>query len=299
MEFLVLIGIGLIVWFFFFKSDDSDNSTRNSSGSLKRNQNDTKHSTSEKTFNVSRNRIQSGSQSSKIKFQNSGFSSSENNTLKVVNCPNCGTKSRVTSAGNIRVTCPSCSNRFDVLKASLPDLATNLDGINDAFTGVPIDQSGVVHACSCGVFYQGASFELLQSENSSNCIACGKSNISLYSRTRQADPGKVGPRNYNPNSVTLRDYHKFINQVVTFEGLVHTVNVSKRGSDYAVMFENKSWAKGFKLVFFKGAVRKVGGPNFVKSLKGKHIKVRGLVIKHATFGYEIIINDRAMILEID
>jgi len=299
MELLFLIGFGVFVWYFFFKSDGSDNNSQNRSGSLRRDQNDTKHSTSEKTFNVSRNRSQSGSKSSNIKFKNSGFGSSDNTTLKVVNCPNCGTKSRVTSVGNIRVTCPSCSDKFDVLGESLPALSTNLDGINDAFTGVPIDESGIIHACSCGVFYQGASFELLQSENSSNCIACGKSNISLYSQTRQAGPGKARPKNYNPNSVTLRDYHKFVNQVVTFEGLVQNVNVSKRGSDYAVMFEKKSWSKGFKLVFFKGAVRKVGGPNFVKSLKGKNIKVRGLLIKHETFGYEIIINDRAMIMEID
>jgi hypothetical protein len=66
--------------------------------------------------------------------------------------------------------------------------------------------------------------------------------------------------------------------------------------DYAVMFENTSWTKGLKLVFFRGAVRAVGGPDFIHSLAGRTVRVRGLLINHSRFGPEIVISERGMIL---
>ncbi|MCY1308839.1 hypothetical protein D9M70_588770 [compost metagenome] len=64
------------------------------------------------------------------------------------------------------------------------------------------------------------------------------------------------------------------------------------------MFEDKSWAKGFKLVFFRDGARKVGGSQYIKSLAGKSVKVRGLVIKHPKFGYEIIVSEKSMMLSV-
>ncbi|PSW06751.1 hypothetical protein C9I89_04245 [Photobacterium lipolyticum] len=87
-----------------------------------------------------------------------------------------------------------------------------------------------------------------------------------------------------------------IGSVVTFEARVVEVKESRRGNDFAVMFENKSWTKGFKLVFFRDAVRKVGGKPYISSLSGKTVRVRGLVVKHPRFGYEIIVSEKSMIL---
>jgi hypothetical protein len=64
------------------------------------------------------------------------------------------------------------------------------------------------------------------------------------------------------------------------------------------MFEEKSWAKGFKLVFFKGAAARIGGAPYITGLKGRTVKVRGLVVDHKTFGLEIIISERSMILSV-
>jgi hypothetical protein len=66
-----------------------------------------------------------------------------------------------------------------------------------------------------------------------------------------------------------------------------------------VMFEDKSWKHGFKLVFFKGALSAVGGPAYVRDLRGASITVRGLIVNHSQFGYEIIVNDRRMVLRVD
>jgi len=97
--------------------------------------------------------------------------------------------------------------------------------------------------------------------------------------------------------VTLQNYKNHVGRVVTFEGVVTKVNESRRGNDFAVMFENKSWKYGFKLVFFRGAVKKVGGKPYITGLQGQRIRVRGLIINHERYGYEIIVSEKSMILE--
>jgi hypothetical protein len=64
------------------------------------------------------------------------------------------------------------------------------------------------------------------------------------------------------------------------------------------MFEQTTWAKGLKLVFFRRSIQKAGGVTFIKSLRGKHVRVRGLLINHRIFGPEIIITERSMILDV-
>ncbi|MDH5327700.1 MAG: hypothetical protein OEY58_19775 [Gammaproteobacteria bacterium] len=127
--------------------------------------------------------------------------------------------------------------------------------------------------------------------NESKCVCCNTVNIARFIRSNS-----TGGTDFTPDVVTLRNYKNYIGSVVTFEGLVHEVKESKRGSDYAVMFENKSWTKGFKLVFFSGSIKHVGGVDYIRSLKSKKVKVRGLVVNHEIFGYEIIVYRKSMIL---
>jgi hypothetical protein len=107
-----------------------------------------------------------------------------------------------------------------------------------------------------------------------------------------------GGINYDPNVVTLANVHLHVGRVVTFEGYVHQVHQSRRQKDYAVMFENASWTKGFKMVFFRGSVLRVGGPTFIYSLRGRSVRVRGLIIDHPRFGLEILVSERSMILSV-
>lgn len=302
MELLGLILVGWLIWTLI--RNNRSNSPSNSQTDDFSKQSDTKHRPSQKTFNVSKS--QQGRQKSKPKIT---FNNSQNDVQgsTTITCNQCSKQMRIPSGRSGNVTCPHCSITFQYAADIEPAKEINLEGINDAFTGVQIDQTRPIFSCECGVFYQQESYELLRVENSSQCVACSRATISAYSDSGSKGADSIGrfdtrksssPRNYSPTSVTLENYKNYVNQVVTFEGYVHSIKVSRRGSDYAVMFENKSWTHGFKLVFFKGSMRKVGGARFVNSLKGRHIKVRGLLIKHQTFGYEIIINDPAMILEV-
>lgn len=172
----------------------------------------------------------------------------------------------------------------------------SLEGLHDAFTGAPLDRALGLHQCTnCKVYYHSASLEVLNQENASRCVACGSA--SIVSLTAQKSSSTRG-RDFTPDLVTLSNFRSHFDRVVTFEGRVHAVRVSRRGSDYAVMFENASWVRGLKLVFFRGAVRDVGGPDFIKSLEGRTVRVRGLLINDSKFGPEIIISERGMILRI-
>jgi hypothetical protein len=171
-----------------------------------------------------------------------------------------------------------------------------LAGLHDAFTGASLNpRLGLFQCTSCKVYYHTESVAVLREENSSRCVACGTATVvaltELQTKTTKG-------RDYNPNVTTLANFRQYFGRAVTFEGRVQAVKVSRRGMDYAVMFENASWTKGLKLVFFRGAVRAVGGPDFINSLSGRTVRVRGLLINHPRFGPEIIISERGMILEV-
>ena len=181
--------------------------------------------------------------------------------------------------------------------ASTTTLTRTLDlsGLNDAFTGALLDKSLGLYQCQdCKVYYHSESFAILKEANSSQCVACSSTKIIDILDSTDKSRGK----NYTPDIVTLNNYKKHVGSVVTFEGYVCRVNESRRGNDFAVMFENESWTEGFKLVFFRGAAVRVGGASYIKSLSNKKIKVRGLLIKHPKFGYEIIISQKSMILSV-
>ena len=173
--------------------------------------------------------------------------------------------------------------------------SVNLDGLHDAFTGAPLNKALGLFQCQlCQVFYHSESVQVLREANSSKCVSCHSTSIISIVPDIAPSMGK----DYTPSVVTLTNFRKHVGSVVTFEGYVHKVNESRRGDDFAVMFEDKSWVKGFKLVFFRGAARKIGGRLFMHSLRGKTVRVRGLIVNHERFGYEIIVSEKSMIINI-
>lgn len=168
----------------------------------------------------------------------------------------------------------------------------DLKGLHDAFTGAPLDKALGLYQCqSCKVYYHKESLLVLQEVNSSQCVSCQSTNILEVTLSSKKPQG----RDYAPDVITLSNYKQHVGRVVTFEGVVQNVRESRRGNDFAVMFENKSWVQGFKLVFFRGSVRKVGGKPYIMGLNQKKVRVRGLLIKHERFGYEIIVSEKSMI----
>jgi hypothetical protein len=172
----------------------------------------------------------------------------------------------------------------------------DLKDLHDAFTGAPLNpELGLYQCTNCQVYYHAESFTVLQEESARRCVACG--NSAVVARGFQEARTTLG-RDYDPDHVTLANFRSHFDRVVTFEGLVREIKVSRAGKDYAVMFEQATWTRGLKLVFFGRDIRKAGGVAFIKSLRGRHVSVRGLLINHRLFGPEIIITDRAMILEV-
>jgi len=170
-----------------------------------------------------------------------------------------------------------------------------LSELHDALTGAPINEKLGLYQCGrCKVYYHRSSYNALVEVNSSLCVSCKSSDIKPVDKYASSKIGK----DYVPSNITLINYKEHVGQVVTFEGYVYNVFESRRGNDFAVMFENKKWTDGFKLVFFRGVVNEMGGRGYVNSLKGKRIKVRGLIKKDPTFGYEIVVTDEDMVLQV-
>jgi hypothetical protein len=191
---------------------------------------------------------------------------------------------------------PTIVFRDQSATATSPPSSDALSGLHDAFTGAPLDVTLGLNQCtSCKVYYHTESVEVLVQENASQCVACGAASIIALT-VSQARTTKG--RDYDPDVITLSTYRSHFDRVVTFEGRVHSVRVSRRGTDYAVMLEAASWSRGLKLVCFRGAVRKVGGATFIRGLSGHTVRVRGLLVNHRVFGPQIIISERRMILEV-
>lgn len=175
--------------------------------------------------------------------------------------------------------------------------------VTDFVTGGALRTSASTYQCvDCLAYYSPESFDLLRSENGGRCASCRSVNLRALGGQRPEEPRRTATpsaRASGPGVATLTNFRSFEGQVVTFTGRVVKVLESRRGGDFAVMFEDKSWKHGFKLVFFKGALSAVGGPAYVRSLRRATITVRGLIVNHSQFGYEIIVNDRRMVLRVD
>lgn len=198
---------------------------------------------------------------------------------------------------------------------------------------------GLYRCPHCQVFYNSHSVAVIRRESGGRCVSCLRPRLVTIRvaaagwQAQSSEDGTAGPaprfghrsdpsrisrtslgrepqqgssqtnlppgRNALPGVVTLANYRQFVGRAVTFEGHVPTVLVSKRGLDYAVMFENRSWVGGLKAMVFRRDVERVGGRQFVLGLANKRLRVRGLLANDPTFGYQIVVSERRMIKVID
>ena len=190
-----------------------------------------------------------------------------------------------------RLSAAKASITFRDVSAGIAEVSTReIEDLVDALSGAALDSAGGLHRCShCKVFYNAHSVEVIRAENGGRCVSCLRSGIVAVTAVEQG-------RNAEVQIVTLANYKQFVGRVITFEGLVHAVNVSQRGKDYAVMFENRAWVHGFKMVVFRRDVDRIGGRETIMDLENKRVRVRGLLVKDPTFGYEMIVSEPQMIL---
>ena len=165
--------------------------------------------------------------------------------------------------------------------------------VRDAVTGQALQSSrGLFRCVRCQASYHRASVDFVRAENHGRCVACGSPLITSVSNSVT----KPAERDDEATLATLADYRSNVGHVVIFEGRCVHVLTSSLGPDYAVMFENATWSRGFKLVVPGTAVPHIGGPEFILALAGKRIRVRGQIVRDPSFGYQILTTDRAMIL---
>lgn len=171
-----------------------------------------------------------------------------------------------------------------------------LTDVRDAVTGQPLRPTLGLHRCvHCHVFYQTSSVEFVRRENGGGCVGCGSTSILPLESTAAYEPCTDTDQQA---ITTLVNYRARVGQVVVFEGRCVRVLPSRSATAFAVMFEDSSWTEGFKLVIRTGFVGQVGGANFIRSLAGKTVRARGLILHSPVFGYEITISDRSMILAV-
>jgi hypothetical protein len=173
----------------------------------------------------------------------------------------------------------------------------DLSGLCDALTGERLDlPRGIVRCSKCQACYHVASFEFLREQNNGQCASCRSADI----RPVALDSAKSlrGWRDFRPDIVTLQDYRGQVGRVVTFEGHVLDIKLSKSGTGFAAMFEPGSWTEGLKLIFPSRYVERVGGRDFILSMRNRTVRVRGLLVSHQIFGDQIIVTERSMIIRI-
>jgi hypothetical protein len=229
----------------------------------------------------------SSSYSSSSRSTNGSNTSTRTTTTKQPPQPKPGTHRPSAGGGSSKIVFTNTQTGTTVSKQ-------DLEGLNDAYTGAQLNPAlGLFQCGKCKVFYHKESYDLLVEVNNSKCVACSSASIRALTET---EARKAEHQNFRPDIITLAEVKSSIGSVVTFRGIVHDVKVSRRGTDYAVMFENTSWTRGFKLVFFRDTTKRIG-IDYIKRLKGRTITVRGLVIHDRTFGLEMIISQKSMILE--
>jgi hypothetical protein len=173
--------------------------------------------------------------------------------------------------------------------------ARDLSGLVDAFTGESLNVALGLYQCGkCEVYYHRSSFEVIRSENDGRCVACLSTTVRAVS-TASTRPNSWQNVSFEPDVITLDNYRSHVGRVITFEGIVRNVLKSRSGRDYAVMFEDKDWTDGLKMVIFRGKITAVGGGEFLRGLRGRTIRVRGLLQKNPIFGFQIAVSERRMI----
>ena len=293
MKIIVVIVIIILLYRFFLKDDNENQFNENNySSNHTQRENNRTHSTTENDYISYLNQREAQRTNSASVSEPHVETNNANSNCNGVNTASNSYRPTASKQNNSNIIFRT--TEFTTKKTNNKHNSNELDlkGLHDAFTGAPLDESLGLNQCeTCKVYYHTESFKILQKENSSKCVACQTAKIIEVVINR-----KSTGKDYTPAIANLSNYKKHVGQVVTFEGKICLVRRSSSSNGMALMFEHKSWCSGFKLVFLGKYAREFGGVEYLISLIRKTVKVRGLIVKHDIFGYQIVISEKSMIL---
>lgn len=162
-----------------------------------------------------------------------------------------------------------------------------IDDLVDALTGAPLQRAPGLRQCQrCKAYYHSQSYEFILRENYGRCVGCLAANTLLAADC----PTKNAPWPPLPAPVLVSpaNYHAHSDRLVELEGDVVDVQQSRGGQQFALMFEQATWAKGIKLVIPSRLAYRLGGPGILFMLRAKTVRVRGLLKLHPLLGPQIM-----------
>ncbi len=171
-------------------------------------------------------------------------------------------------------------------------VSPKLNIFTDVLSGNILESGQVFYQCSrCFLFYSAESVKRITNSIKFFCTNCGEE-IELDPDNHDFKNGK----NYLPPQVDLVNFMRYVRRVVSFEGQVVEIKWSSENDVLVIKFQDASWSDALKIpVFGEKGISDLGGEDFIFSLQGVKIKVRGLLIQHPRFGYEILTHKRSMI----
>ena len=179
----------------------------------------------------------------------------------------------------------------------------SVEELLDPVTGVGFNSGEEIWQCAnCSSLYHPESHEFISEQNSNRCVVCkSQGQISRYRPGKVTRPVKYEVVcRFRPETIALNDVARNEGRIVSFEGRVVEVQRSQTSETYAVKFQRGRWTGVFKLVIFPQYVGSFAqGATTIKSYRGHTIRVRGLIQRHDTFGYQIIVNSEDMIEVVD
>lgn len=162
-----------------------------------------------------------------------------------------------------------------------------IDDLVDALTGAPLHRAPGLRQCQrCKAYYNSQSYEFILRENNGLCVAC----LSANTLHAAEYPTSISPWPPLPAPVLVSpvNYHAHSDRLVELEGDVVDVQQSRGGQQFALMFEQATWAKGIKLVIPSRLAYRLGGPGILFMLRAKTVRVRGLLKIHPLLGPQIM-----------
>jgi hypothetical protein len=177
-------------------------------------------------------------------------------------------------------------------------------GLTDFLTGAALDPAdGIVRCAQCQALYHPDCAALLAERNGGACASCGSAALARLDdealrrfRRRGADARRGGA--IVADLVPVDGYEPMLGRVVTVTGQVIGTLPTRRAGEHALLLRDRMLGTECRLSFVGAAASGLRGRAFVHGLIGSQVRLRGLLLRHDAQGFQLLVPDRAMVLEV-